>query len=130
VSKIDLARKAIESHLADNWTATDICYEGIDPADFLDDLDEFIMVAVSPTSVIPASIADGPQSRFHFIIQIDIYTPINRGTATANGYADDLIDSLVGKTIDGVRIRQCGNIYRRNADTHLRMTMLFHSYMD
>ena len=124
------ARQDIESYLASNWTSTDICYQGVDPADLFTDLDEFIFVDVAPGPVITRSIADGPQQRYMFIIQIDIYVPINTGTATSNGYADALITLLLAKTIGDVLIRRVGNVYRQNADSHFRTTILFHAQMD
>ncbi len=95
-----------------------------------EDLDEFIFVDVAPGSVTTRSIADGPQQRYMFIIQIDIYVPINTGTAIANGYADALITLLLAKTIGDVLIRRVGNVYRQNADSHFRTTILFHAQMD
>lgn len=124
------ARQDIESYLASNWTSTDICYQGIDPADLFTDLDEFIFVDVAPGAVTTRSIADGPQQRYMFIIQIDIYVPINTGTATANGYADALIALLLAKTIGDVLVRRVGSVYRQNTDSHFRTTMLFHAQMD
>ncbi len=94
------------------------------------DLDEFIFVDVAPGPVTTRSIADGPQQRYMFIIQIDIYVPINTGTATSNGYADALITLLLAKTIGDVLIRRVGNVYRQNADSHFRTTILFHAQMD
>lgn len=126
----DSARQDIESYLASNWTSTDICYQGIDPSDLFSDLDEFILVDVKPWAVTPRSIADGIQQRYFFIIQIDIYIPINTGTAAANGYADALITLLLAKTIGDVLIRRVGNVYRQNADSHFRTTILFHAQMD
>ena len=127
---IEAARQAIEGYLASNWTSTNICYQGDDPADLLTDLDEFIFVDVAPAWVNTRSIADGPQSRYFFIIQVDIYVPVNTGTATANGYADSLVTMFVGKSIDNVLIRRLGNVYRRNEDSRFRMTLLFHAQMD
>ena len=89
-------RAALESHLAGTSGLPDIAYENVafEPTTGT----SFLTVQYLPTVTRPAVRGLNPQLRYQGVFSVTVFTPEGRGPATADDYANKVIDAFAATT--------------------------------
>jgi len=89
-------RAALESHLAATSDLPDIAYENVafEPTTGT----SFLTVQYLPTVTRPAVRGLNPQLRYQGVFSVTVFTPEGRGPATADDYANKVIDAFAATT--------------------------------
>ena len=89
-------RAALESHLAATSGLPDIAYENVafEPATGT----SFLTVQYLPTVTRPAVRGLNPQLRYQGVFSVTVFAPEGQGPATADDYANKVIDAFAATT--------------------------------
>ena len=94
---------AIRSRFNANWTATTVKYDNVDFTPAANTA--FVELQIVPANEYPASIGNAVLYRNLGIISINIYVPVNTGTAVLNGYCDTVAAIFRGENFSGITCR-------------------------
>ena len=95
--------QAIQSRFYSNFTGISIKYDNVD---FTPTPDQYwAEIEVHDGQQLPISVADTVLYRNVGIISINVYGPLNAGTQTLKGYADDAAAIFRGQTFSNILCR-------------------------